>query len=289
MACLGEYMNTHRSRITIDDVINLDYDGVASVITNFIRDAVERAGAKGVVVGVSGGVDSATTLTLAVKALGPDSVHALIMPDTRVTPQQDVNDAKDLVQMFGVSHYKVLTIDEAVDSILKTLPEADRVAVGNVRARIRMVLLYYYANANRLLVLGTSDRSEFLIGYFTKFGDGAADIYPIAVLYKSQVRRLAKHLGVPDKIAFKPSAPRLWPGHEAEKELGLTYEQIDLVLYAIFDLGLTIDEAVERTGLSREVVERVLKMYESTKHKRECFPAPKLEDVKRFWKTFQQG
>ncbi len=272
-------------RISLSDVVDLDYEKVAKELANYIHNVVVSSSARGVVVGVSGGVDSATTLALAVKALGASRVHALVMPDSRTTPRQDVEDAIKLVEQYGVSH-DVIEIDRIVDAFMAAPWKGDEKSIGNIRARVRMTLLYYYANAHGYLVLGTGDRSEFLIGYFTKYGDGAADVYPISVLYKTQVRRLAKYLGVPDHIAYKPSSPRLWPGHMAEKELGLTYEQIDLALFALFDLGLKVDEASRATGLDTSILQRVLEMHEKTRHKRTCFSAPSLDIVRAHWKGF---
>ncbi len=276
-----------QARVTLEDLVRLDYDSLARYIESFISKVVEDAGARGVVVGVSGGVDSATTLALAVRALGRERVRALIMPDSNVTPQADVEDAKSLVESLGVKWNQV-DIAPIVDVYKSALPvyegeEEDRVPLGNLRARIRMSILYYYANKFGLLVAGTGDRSEILIGYFTKYGDGAVDFLPIGALYKSQVRRLALHLGVPERIAFKPSSPRLWRGHEAEKELGLKYEEIDVVLHALFDLGMSVDETVEATGVSREKVLKVLEMHESTRHKRELPPSPPVEEVRKFY------
>ncbi|MET1101768.1 MAG: NAD+ synthase [Pyrodictiaceae archaeon] len=267
-------------RITLNHVIDLDYDVIADKISYFIRKSVDEAGASGVVVGVSGGVDSATTLALAVKALGPSRVLAVVMPDTRTTPEEDVKDALTLINKLGVE-YRLVTIDSIVDSFaeLPGFSPTDHKAVGNIRARVRMIILYYYANHENRLVLGTSDRSEFLIGYFTKYGDGAADIYPISVLYKTQVRRLARHLGVPENIANKPSSPRLWPGHMAEKELGIEYTIIDLVLFSIFDLKLSIEKTCKVTGIDCHIVKRVIELHENTRHKRRCFPAPLLEET----------
>jgi NAD+ synthase len=187
-------------RITIEDVVSLDYAAVERLIEDFIRGIVEEAGAKGVVVGVSGGVDSSTVLALSVRALGRDRVTALIMPDSSVTPSADVEDAKSLAQSLGV-RWHLIEIGPIVEVYRSTIPvfedeERDRLPLGNLRARIRMSLLYYYANKFNLLVAGTGDRSEILIGYFTKYGDGAVDFLPIGSLFKSQVRRLALHLGV---------------------------------------------------------------------------------------------
>ncbi len=162
-----------------------------------------------------------------------------------------------------------------LSSLVGSLPtKLDRVVEGNIRARIRMTILYAYANQYNLLVAGTGDRSEILIGYFTKYGDGGADFFPIGCLYKTQVRRFAVFLGIPEKIAYKPSSPRLWKDHLAEKELGLKYEVIDAVLYSLFDKKLSPQQTAEKLGISLEVVERILSRYYSTSHKRETPPIP---------------
>ncbi|ABM80780.1 NAD+ synthase [Hyperthermus butylicus] len=261
-------------RITLNELLDLDYEGVARSIEEFIKGYVESSGAKGVVVGLSGGVDSTTTLYLLVRALGPERVLVLVMPDSDVTPEEDVHDAVGIAERLGV-RYKLIDIKPIVASYLVAMGEApDRRSKGNLRARVRMTLLYLYANMEGLLVAGTGDRSELLIGYFTKYGDGAVDFLPIGCLYKSQVRRLALHLGVPEKIALKPSSPRLWPGQLAEDELGMKYEEIDLILYALFDKGLSPEEAAKATGLPIEKVRRVLELHRASEHKRSLPPAP---------------
>jgi len=271
-------------RITLEDVVSLDYNLVEERIGDFIEEKLAEAGANGYIVGLSGGVDSATSFMLAVRRLGPEKVRVLIMPDSEVTPPEDVEDAKLLAEKAGAT-YHVIDIQPIVRVYTSSIPvyegdEKDKVPVGNLRARIRMSLLYYYANKFNLLVLGTGDRSEILIGYFTKYGDGAVDILPIGILYKSQVRRLAAHMGVPEHIAYKPSSPRLWPGQTAEGELGVSYDMIDLVLYAVFDLNMDPAAVPEATGVPEEVVGRVLERYEATRHKREPPPAPPLDIVR---------
>ena len=272
-------------KITINDVVSIDYEKTAEKIAEFIVDQVESAGAKGVVLGVSGGVDSATVLFLSVKALGKDRVTALIMPDALVTPSKDVEDAKSLTKLVGVETH-IVNISPIVDVYKSSLPiyedeEKDKVPLGNLRARIRMTILYYYANKNNLLVAGTGDRSEILIGYFTKYGDGAVDMLPIGILYKSQVRRLAEYLGVPHDIAFKPSSPRLWPGQTAEGELGISYDEIDVILYSMFDKNIPLEKIPDYTGISLEKARRVYELYVKSEHKRRMPPTPSLDIIAR--------
>lgn len=224
----------------------------------FIRKEVEASGAKGVVVGLSGGVDSSLTLLLAVKALGPSRVLALIMPSSS-TPKEDVEDAKWLCEKYGVS-YEILPIDGIVEAFgLK----GSKRSVGNLKARIRMCILYFYANEHNLLVLGTGDRSELFIGYFTKFGDGAADLFPISCFLKTEVKEALRILGVPERIWKKEPAPRLFEGHTARKELGMAYEEIDKIIKA-YEEG-KIEEIKEKLG--KEKVRKILEMHRATRHK----------------------
>jgi len=264
-------------KLSINALLTFPVERTISEITDFIQGYIDEASVKGVVVGVSGGIDSSVALALAVKALGKERVTALILPDRRTTPKQDVDDALTLVKLFDVKHY-LINIDEIVDaySALPFFDLEDNIATGNLRARIRMNILYYYANRFSHLVLGTGDRSEILIGYFTKYGDGAVDLLPLACLYKTQVRHIAHWLGIPERIIKKPSSPRLWPGHLAEKELGMKYEDIDLILYGLFDLGLTKEELSEITGISTELIERVIALHRRSRHKRSFPPYPRL-------------
>jgi len=264
-------------RITIEDVVSIQYDIALNSISNFIRSFVEQNKMRVVVIGLSGGVDSAVLLAVLTRALPRDRVVALIMPDSRATPEEDVEDALRLVEIFGVK-YHVVYIDKIVDSYSEApfVEIREDLPTGNLRARVRMNLLYYYANKYSGFVAGSSDRSELLIGYFTKYGDGAADFLPLGCLYKTQVRELGRRLGVPERIISKPSAPRLWRGHIARGELGYDYEEIDLALYALFDLKLSVEEAVEYTGLPRELFEKILLMHRSSRHKRTTLPVPSL-------------
>jgi len=262
-----------------EELLNLDYAEVAARIESFIGDYVKRACAEGVVVGLSGGVDSSVTATLCVRALGGERVLGLIMP-AGFTPQQDLQDAEWLARWLGIS-YKTISIDPLVETYAQRLGyKSDdptlRIVFANLRARIRMSLLYFHANSQNLLVAGTGDRSEAIIGYFTKFGDGGVDFLPLGSLFKTQVRRLAAYLGLPDRIAYKPSSPQLYPGHRAIDEIPLDYDDLDVVLYLLFDRGKTPEEANAETGVPLETINDILARYQATKHKRETPPVAPL-------------
>ena len=171
-----------------------------------------------------------------------------------------------MAEILGIN-YKVIDINSIFSEYEKHL-EHDEKSFGNLRARIRANLLYYYANLKNYLVVGSSDKSEYLIGYFTKFGDGSADVLPIVSLYKSQVRELAKFLGIQDSVIAKKSSPQLWTGHIAEEEIGATYEEIDSILYCVFDKKLTIEETIKTTQIEKEVVDKIYQLYKNSHHKR---------------------
>ncbi|WP_320416730.1 NAD(+) synthase [Candidatus Nitrosotenuis chungbukensis] len=146
--------------------------------------------------------------------------------------------------------------------------EPEEKSLGNLRARIRATLLYYHANLKNYLVIGSSDKSEQLIGYFTKFGDGSADVLPIASLYKTQIRLLAKHLGVKESIIQKKSSPHLWKGHIAEDEIGASYEEIDSILYCMTDKNMPLDDIQKMTQIEKDKIEKIHQLYKKSEHKR---------------------
>lgn len=249
------------------DDFGFDLPKEAERITSFIGRTVGGAAANGVVVGLSGGVDSAVTGALCVRALGRRKVLAILMPSEH-TPEEDFKDARALVASWGVRSAKV-PVGNAVKEIVTSAGiRGTRVARANVEARVRMSVLYFYGNAMGYLVAGTGDRSETLLGYFTKWGDGAADLLPIAHLYKTEVRRLGAHLGLPRRVVEKPASPRLWQGHKATDELPAPYEQLDVVLRQVFDLKRKPGEAAAKAGLSAEAVEEALRLNRKTGHKR---------------------
>jgi len=255
-------------KITSRDLV-IDYGYCVEKIASFLRYYLNKNGLKGYVMGVSGGLDSSVCLKLAVQGVGSKRVYALLLPEV-ATPTEDMEDALTLVKSLKV-RYDIINISDIVESVRRSIPiydVDDRVADGNIKARVRMTILYYYANHLGYAVLGTSDKSELLLGYFTKYGDGGVDLLPIGDLYKTQVRQLARYLELPSRISEKKSSPGLWKGQLAEEELGFTYEEADPFLYAIFDLGLNPNEALKATGIDKRKAEAILKRIRMTYHKR---------------------
>ncbi|MFH0816725.1 MAG: NAD+ synthase [Methanobacteriota archaeon] len=243
------------------------------ILERYISDTMEHAGADGVVLGLSGGLDSCTVLMLCAKALGPKRVRCLHLP-TSTTPRQERRDAEAVAKKANVK-LEVVPIDGAVESLAKVLGSSDAGLKGNVKARVRMVVLYHYAKKHNLLVAGTGNKSELLTGYFTKFGDGASDFNPLGDLYKTQVRELARAVGVPAGIVKKPPTAALWEGQTDEGELGISYEMLDRILLGI-ELGME-DRAISGAAEAplAEVV-RIRAMNARTVHKRRMGLIPKM-------------
>jgi NAD+ synthase len=250
-------------------VLGLDLPSVETTIKRFIKDYVEKCGAKGVVLGVSGGLDSSATAAIASLSLGGDRVLGITMPEEETHNTTDIQHAKLLAKKFGFD-LDIVDISSVLKACFKSLPiydTSDNLSKGNVKARIRMVYLYYYANKLNRLVCGSSDKSETMMGYFTKWGDGSADISPIMDLYKTQVRQLATHIGVPAEIVVKPPSPRLWPNQLAEEELGIKYETLDLILFGL-EQFMKLQEISDQLNLPIKLVKHVKRRWLATEHKR---------------------
>jgi NAD+ synthase len=240
-----------------------------AVLTDFIRDAVATSATEGVVVGLSGGVDSALAAALAARALGPSRVHAFVLP-YRTSNPESARDACLVAEQLGIDH-RLIDISPMVDPYFALeIPgngEDDRRRRGNKLARERMTILFDQAKKLGCLVLGTSNKTEILLGYSTVFGDNASSLNPLGDLYKQQVWRLAQHLALPRQVVAKQPSADLWPGQTDEDELGMTYEVADEVLYLLFDLGLRPAEVVER-GYEEEAVRRIVRLEQANRFKR---------------------
>jgi NAD+ synthase len=244
----------------------------ADRIASFIERIVRKASAHGVVVALSGGIDSAVAGALCVKALGREKVIGLLLPSDH-TPREDERDAKVLADSWGIRTERI-PISKATNEVIESAGlDGTRIARANIEARIRMMILYYYANTLGYLVAGTGDKSEALLGYFTKWGDGGVDFLPIAHLYKTQVRELGAHLGLPGEVLTKPPSPQLWPGHKATDEIPAEYDKLDVALHWLFDLKSTPARAASMAGVSATVVRRALEMHSRTEHKRSLPPS----------------
>ncbi len=249
----------------LDEITKKDFSHIQEKIGSFLVEEIRDRRSQGVIFGLSGGIDSAIIATLCAKFVREKSL-ALIMPDAKITPEADTEDAIKIVDSSHME-YKLVDIGFIHNEYSKYI-EPNPLAFGNLGARIRSNILYYYANARNYLVLGSEDRSEFLIGYFTKYGDGAADLLPIVSLYKTQIREFARFLGIAPSIISKPSGPRLWEGHIAEAEIGLTYEEIDSILYCMVDKSLSIEDTAKITEIPISNVDKIHQMYKKSEHKR---------------------
>jgi len=249
----------------LQKIKNQDYSSISNRIQDNLIQKIKESDVKGIIFGLSGGIDSAVIAYLCNNAV-KDKTLAIIMPDSKISPESETSDAINIVDKLGLD-YKLLDIN-SIHKEFSMILEPEDSALGNLRARIRMNILYYYANLKNLMVLGSSDKSEFNIGYFTKFGDGAADLLPIVSLYKTQVREIAKYLGVDENIISKKSSPHLWPNHEAEHEIGVEYTEIDVILYCILELKLPVEEVINMSQISEEKVQKIYQLYKKSKHKR---------------------
>jgi len=237
---------------------------IARQISEWLGEQVRAAGAKGLVVGLSGGIDCACTAALAKRAVG-NEVLGVLMPCH--SDPIDAEYANLTADAFGI---ETITVDlgPVYDALMMTLAPSGRMAEANVKPRLRMTTLYYLAAARNYLVAGTGNKSELMVGYFTKFGDGGVDLEPLGDLYKWQVRELAHALGVPQPIIDRPPTAGLWPNQTDEGEMGITYDVLDATLAAI--------TAGETSGVEPGVLTRVQNMIAASEHKRRLPPACKV-------------
>ena len=243
-------------------------------IHQFLRAHLAEAGADGLLVGLSGGIDSALCARLARDAVGAARTHGLLLPDVSFDPALRT-EVEQYAHALGIS-FHVFGIDGPESAFRSLFPDVtDRVSWGNVKARIRMSMDYLWAREHHLLVVGTGNKSELLMGYFTKWGDGGVDLEPIGDLYKTQVRELAAQLDLPRPVREREPSAGLWEGQTDEEELGLPYSELDQILFGLEQLR-SPEEIARITNLPLERVRGVEATVERTRHKRRPPPIPKL-------------
>ncbi len=237
----------------------------AKKIARFIKRKAREAKAKGVIVGLSGGVDSSLVCTLAVKALGRKKVLGIMIPEKGISNPKDLEDAKKLAGELGIRH-KIHDMGPVVRAF-KVPARKSRYPLGNLKARIRMCILYSYANLLNYLVLGTGNRSELLSGYFTKYGDGGVDALPIGSLYKTEVWEMSRELGLPKEIVDKTPTAGLWKGQTDEGEMGMKYVKLDSILYLLTEKKFSADRIAKKLNIRKSAVEWVTNTMEMRSHK----------------------
>lgn len=253
--------------------LSINPEDVSSIVKEFIKTYVENSGCSRVVLGLSGGIDSAVCAVLCKNALGGRNVQCVFLPDS-TTPPLDRKHVDLFVKTFHV-RCKEIDISPYVALFSDSLKPTKKMTRANIKPRVRMTLLYEYANETRSLVCGTSNKSEILVGYFTKYGDGGVDFQPLGDLYKTQIYQLAAYLKIPAQIIRKPPTAGLWLGQTDEKELRMTYTTLDLILYGL-ELKMHPDDLQKVACVSKAQIERIRAMRRTSQHKRRSPLIPKI-------------
>ena len=250
----------------ISEIPKLDCEKTKEDIVDFIKSKVSESKTNGIVVGLSGGIDSTLIAYLACEAVGKENVFGIIMPST-TTPTEDKIHGTEIATRLGIP-YKEIAIDGILNEFLSVSQlEEDNLAIGNLKARIRMSIIYYYANHKNYLVSGTGNKSEILIGYFTKHGDGACDMEPIGDLYKTDVFKLSEYLDVPQEIINKPPRAGLWNNQTDESEIGMSYELLDKILYLYTEKDEENEKIAEDLDISVDDVDMIINKIIRNEHK----------------------
>lgn len=258
----------------MDIDLSIDLKEVSIIVKDFIKTYVHNSGSKGVVLGLSGGIDSAVTAIFCKDSLGKRNVSCLFLPDDS-TPDKDIKHIDLIVKNFDFLCEKK-DISVVVKSIAKnSIIKPDKFALANIKARVRMILLFEYANMKNFLVCGTSNKSELLVGYFTKYGDGGVDIMPLGDIYKTQVWELAKHLKIPKEVISKAPTGGLWHGQTDEGELKIPYEALDKILAGL-EKKIDINEISRISGVNKSEVVRIKNMRIKSQHKSRAPLIPKV-------------
>jgi len=260
--------------ICLDIDLSYNIEESIIVIKDFLVNYLSNSKCKSVVIGLSGGIDSAVTAVICKEAIGKNNVLCLFLPD-KTTSKLDIDHHNLLVDRFNLKS-KTIEISDLVKNIEKIcVIKPDKYCLANVKARLRMNLLYEYANSTSSLVCGTSNKSELLTGYFTKYGDGGVDIFPIGDLYKTQVWELAKYLKIPKAIITKSPTAGLWHGQTDEKELKLSYKQLDIILFGL-ERKIDYKDISRIAKVKNSDIERIKNMRINSQHKRKTPLVPKI-------------
>jgi len=254
-------------------MLEIHFETVEKVLVNFIRDCVFKNYFKNAIVGVSGGIDSAVVLALTQRALGSENTFALLMP-YKLSSEASLVDGKKICQQLEVA-YDIVDISPSVDGYFNRFPTDNKILIGNKCARERMSVLYDFSARKQALVTGTSNKSELLIGYSTLYGDSAAAFLPLGDLYKTQIFDLARSLDIPAEIVNKKPTADLWENQTDEGEIGITYKELDEILYQLIDCRKREGE-IELAGHSNENIRRINRMIVNSQYKRTMPPIPKL-------------
>ncbi|HCR70156.1 MAG TPA: NAD(+) synthetase [Anaerolineae bacterium] len=259
----------------IDTNLTINTDLAHEILTGFIKTEVMRTGLSRAVIGLSGGIDSALSCVLAVEALGKDNVLAVRMP-YKASSKDSLDHAQLLIDQLGIPS-KTIEITDMVEPLFKLDPEMSNMRKGNIMARERMIVLYDQSEVFKGLVIGTSNKTEILLGYSTLYGDSASAMNPIGDLYKTQVRQLSRAMNIPSPIVDKAPSADLWLGQTDEKELGFTYEEVDKLLYLLIDQRYSPQEAME-AGFEEKFVNGVVNRVRRYQYKRMQPPIAKVSN-----------
>jgi NAD+ synthase len=256
------------------DMPRLDTNQIALKLEAFLYDRLKLSGLEGYVAGLSGGIDSALSVSIAANAVGPEKVRGIIMPYSS-SSKDSVEDALQLTERLGMAS-EIIEISPMIDAYYKNTSSVDKIRTGNKMARERMAILFDKAAQHRSMVLGTSNRTEICLGYGTWYGDVACSLNPLGHLYKTQVRIMAEHYGVPGRITSKIPTADLWPGQTDEDELGLEYEKVDKLLYVMIDLGENKRKTLNGLGFQDDFIDRAISLLNRNYFKRRL---PEIADL----------
>ncbi len=245
--------------------LKIDCDFISSYLIEFVRQEITKTGLKRAVIGLSGGIDSTVSAYIAKEALGKENVYGILMP-YKLSSKDSIEDALKVVRETGINH-KIVEITEPADAYFNKFEEMDKVRRGNVLARMRMITLFDHSQLYQALVVGTSNKTELLLGYGTWYGDMASSLNPIGDLYKNQIYQLARFFNVPESIIKKKPSADLWVGQSDEEELGFSYDEADVILYHLFDLHYSTEEVI-KLGFKEELVKGIFERVKRNQFKR---------------------